>query len=395
MKQQHDTHRRLWRLCRRPLLLLALLLGVAGMKADEPVDSVVDENFVVASIIVADPGDVLYSTVGHVAIHMECPEHKLDYVFSYETEDVRDKVLTFLAGKLRMGMAAMSIEEYLNYFHAQGRGVKEYRLNMPVEAKRNLWRMLDNRLLEGPNLSYDYMKRGCAHSTLSILKEGLDTIPLTYGPWPETFKLTRRELTKIQLKEDYPWVCCFMNLICNGEIDRSCSNEQKVIMPADLIAVLQRATVDGKPLLSESYTTLLPSQREHRVPWCTPFLVSVVLLLLTLLCVCLSSSVMDYVLLALQTLLGIVTVYLIFFSNLCCTEWSWLIIPFNPLPLVLWKWRYGWCLPYALILVVWAIVVSLWPHMLTDKAYIVLSVALAVSYCGMFLQVKKRKYEKS
>lgn len=349
----------------------------------------VDSNFVIASIIIADPGDVPYSTVGHVGIHMQCPEHNLDYVFSYESEDARSKVLRFLSGKLRMGLAAIPYQEYLDMFRPQGRGVKEYTLYLPIEVKRNLWRVLDNHLMEGMDLPYDYMNRGCANSTLKLLMEGMDTLKISFGKWPQKFNLTRRELTEIQMK-NVPWTWCFMNLICNGQIDAPCSKIDKVIMPADLIEVLKDATVQGKPLMQKEPATLLPDN--HIVKPClfTPFVLSILVLLLTILCAVYKSGIMDYTLLAVQTILGLITIYLVFFSTLPCTEWSWLIIPFNPLPLIFWKWRQKWSLPYAIIIGIWALVMWLWPHTLTDATYIVLAIALTVSYISIFRTAKNK-----
>lgn len=369
----------------RILITISLLLTfTGGVKAEVLQDSILDENFVIVSLVVADPGDVLYSTVGHVGLHMECPEHHLDYVFSYESEDARHKVLSFLTGNLKMGMFAIPYEEYLGIYREEGRGVRQYTLNLPIEVKRNLWRVLDNHLMEGINLPYDYIERGCAYSALTILKEGLDTIPIQYGAWPETFSnLTRRELTELQEK-DFPWTWFFLNLICNGEIDDECSNEDKTIMPADLVYVLQHASVHGQQLLSDEAIVLLPSNHHPKAHWCSPTMVAVVILLLTLICLFLKSSIMDYVLLAIQSLIGIITVYLIFFSDLVCTEWSWLIIPFNPLPLLLWRWRQKWCLSYAVIIGIWALVMWLWPHTLTDVPFIIIAIALIVSYINIF-----------
>lgn len=368
---------------------LCMPLNIASAQTAQ-VPEQVDSNFVIASIIIADPGDVLYSTVGHVGIHMQCPEHNLDYVFSYESEDARSKVLRFLSGKLRMGLAAIPYQEYLDMFRPQGRGVKEYTLYLPIEVKRNLWRVLDNHLMEGMDLPFDYMKRGCANSTLKLLMEGMDTLKISFGEWPQKFNMTRRELTEIQMK-NVPWTWCFMNLICNGQIDAPCSKIDKVIMPADLIEVLKDATVKGKPLMQKEPATLLPGN--HIVKPClfTPFVLSILVLLLTILCAVYKSGIMDYTLLAVQTILGLITIYLVFFSTLPCTEWSWLIIPFNPLPLIFWKWRQKWSLPYAIIIGVWALVMWLWPHTLTDATYIVLATALIASYINIFRTAKTNK----
>ncbi len=375
----HCFYKRICFICL--LLLPAYLIGQE--------QKVYDDDFVIASIVLADPGDLLYSTVGHVGIHMECPQHNLNYVFSYESEDASHKVLAFLAGRLKMGMFAIPFDEYLDLYKLEGRGVRQYTLNLPIEVKRNLWRVLDNHLLEGANLPYDYIKRGCAFSTLSLLKEALDTIPIQYEEWPELFShLTRRELVQVRM-DNHLWTRCFLHLVGNGILDRDCSKEEMVIIPSDLVYVLQHATIHGEILLSTNPKVLLPNNNVTYNYWLTPSLIAAIVLILTVICSLFKFGFMDYFLLTIQTILGIITVYLIFFSNLVCTEWSWLIIPFNPLPLLLWKLRRRWCLPYAMIITLWALFMLLWPHTLTDNTYIILAFALVASYVNMFRVSKK------
>jgi len=43
--------------------------------------------------------------------------------------------------------------------------------------------------------------------------------------------------------------------------------------------------------------------------------------------------------LTLQMTLGAFLVYLVFCSSLPATTWNWLLIPFNPVTPLLWKWR--------------------------------------------------------
>jgi hypothetical protein len=160
-------------------------------------------------------------------------------------------------------------------------------------------------------------------------------------------------------------------------------------MPKDLIEVLSHAKVQGRSMLS-SPTQLLPPGPERQKPWFTPTLLAAILLLLTIMASLCKKSVMDYVLLALQTILGLITIYLVFFSDLVCTEFSCLIVPFNVLPLLFWKWRRWWALPYAIAIALWIVVILLWPHSLTDTSFILLSLALIVSYVKIFIENKKK-----
>jgi len=344
----------------------------------KPDDPNLPEDYVIASIMATNPGGALYSKAGHVAIRLQCKAHDLDYVFSYESEDASKRVLRFFAGKLKMGLIAFPTEEYLSNYKKEGRGVTEYPLNIPLKEKQNLWRILDNHLLEGIDLPYDYLKRGCALSTIHFIKEGLIDSRIDFGPWPEQFLLTRREITGRQVSK-YSWTWLFMNLICNKPIDSPCPKEEKIIMPADFIEVMSNATINGQPLMGEGKCILEPTT-ELKASKITPLHVAILLLIMTIICAIQSKEWMSYVLLAIQSIIGAISTYLVFFSTLCCTQWSWLLVPFNLLPLIFWKWRRYWRIPFGIVCLIWAITICLLPHLITDWTYVVLAFALAVSY---------------
>jgi hypothetical protein len=91
----------------------------------------------------------------------------------------------------------------------------------------------------------------------------------------------------------------------------------------------------------------------------------------------------EYIFLAFQSLLGLLLTHLVFFSNLPATSWNWLIVPFNLLPLVFWKWRRKWAFLFAVALILWECGMILYPHRLTDSAYLV----LVVAYIGMYARI--------
>jgi len=362
------------------LAVPAFVLSAEEITSYSPDDANLPEDYVSVSVLAAEPGGALYSLAGHIALRMQCPYHNLDYVFSYESENAPKKVLSFLAGKLKMGLVSISPDEYFGTYEKEGRGVKEYKVNMPLSAGQILWRVLDEHLMEGM-VPYDYLERGCAQSTLRFLREGLDTIAIEYGPFPEYFNMSRREITGRQIGK-FHWTWAFMNLICNKPIDDFCTFESKIIMPADFIEVMSNAKVCGKPFL-ESPVQVLESKESPKAALFTPFHLSLIILLLTLLCAFMHKDWMQYVLLAVQTLIGGVSTYLVFFSSLCCTQWSWLLVPFNLIPLIFWKWRKYWALPFGIICALWAIAMTFMPHRLTDWPYVILSLSLAISYFTM------------
>ena len=373
--------------------ILSLLLLAASVSAQEPAMSVAERNaaqgfndtidrlapdFVTVSLVVCDPDEVLYSTLGHAALHLQCPVFDLDYIFTYESENVRDKIGTFLMGDLKMGMYAFPTPLFLDVYRYSGRGVKEYTINLTPLQKQNLWRIMDNHVAEGANIPYDYFRRGCAKSVVHVMHEAIGHTAIHYAPWSDKYtQHTMREIA-CSFVDNSPWYEFVSYLLIGSEADKDYPCEQKLIVPTDLVEVWQRATFDnGKPVLDSEPRVLLEATRHNEGTWCTPLLVSILLLLLAFA----PWKAVDYALLALYTAIGAVMTYLILFSNLPCTDWNWLIVPFNILPAIFWHWRKYWALPYAAILLIWCLVMSgefFWGHVLVDWPHIILALSFIV-----------------
>lgn len=371
-------------------MLLFLVIGALPVSAQmldaekQYVDTVFHDNvdrtaedFVIASLLVADPGTVLYSVLGHACIRLQCPAFGLDYCFSYEGEGVKNKVLDFLAGKLMMGLFAIPVEEYCEQYREEGRGVYEYKLNLPIEVKRELWRVLDEHLAEGICLPYDYFHRGCAITAKDFVKEALGETALVYDRSLYEEPLNAREIWVNGTKRAQ-WVRFVALFIAGGETGVPLVGENKLIVPADLVQAWQKAKVNGKPLLASEPTVLVEGEPKIVDAWFTPMVLAILLLILAIANLFWSRPYFDWLMLAAQTIIGCGMTYLICFSDLCCTEWNWLFIPFNPLPAIFWYWRKYWALPYAGVMAIWSIAmaaITIWGHALVDWSHIVIVIA--------------------
>jgi hypothetical protein len=339
-----------------------------------------DPNFVTASLLIMSPGDELYSCAGHACIRLECPTFNLDYCFSYESESVKEKVLTFFMGKLKMGMFAIPTADYLKLGRESGRGVRQYRLNLPPDAKQRLWKLLDDKVAEGPNLPYDHLKRGCAQSVLAVLQEALKPYRLSVTSWPPQYMQTRREFVINAIQHTHPWNLFFLQAFCGAELDRDVPNAQKVLLPDDLLALLREAKVDGRAVIDGEGDKLLTTKPVKAPSVFTPIAASALFFAVAAANIFLKSTWIDVGFLLFQILAGAFFTYLVFFSNLPATSWHWLTVPFNLLPAIFWKWRRKWALWFAAALVLWECGMILSPHRLTDPAYLVLVAAFVLMY---------------
>ncbi len=333
-------------------------------------------DFVRASLVVVDPGSAVYSIFGHACFRLECDYYDLDYCYTYEAVMVPHKIFRYLTGQLKMGMMAIPTSEYLQQYVSSSRGVKEYPLQLSIDAKRHLWQVLDEKVLQG-NMPYDYIKRGCASSCIPIIERVLREDTLCYPPSSDN-QPTRREILDAFARDAHPWQLFFVHMVAGTEIDRKLSGKENIILPTQLATFWQQTTLNNQPLLSSQPHELLPSAPSTDRQVVTPLMVAILLLLISLMSWKLTMPWWQYVMLVLTTIIGIVETYLVCFTSLPCTQWNWLIIPFNILPAVFWHWRRYWAVPYAAIIVLWTITMAMIPHRMTDPACLILALAWAV-----------------
>ena len=346
-----------------------------------------DPNFVKASLLIMSPGDELYSCAGHSCIRLECPKFNLDYCFTYESEASKNRIIPLLAGKLKMGMFSVPTDEYLQMFKEEGREVIQYKLNLPPEVKQRLWKYLDGKVEEGILLPDDVLRRGCAQSILEALRNVLPPYQFVIKKWPIKYsKKTRRELVE-SVVNDQKWNRLLLHTFSGMELDRDVPLFEKVVTPVDLVETLSIAKVFGKPVLAKKGETIVAESGESRSPSVlTPLVIMFVVMALALVNSFTKALWLDIVFLVLQSFLGAGLSYLVFVSDLFGTNWNWLLIPFNLLPLIFWKWRAKWAIWFAALLVLWEVGMIAYPHRLTDPAYLVLVAAFIVMYARIGLQ---------
>ena len=209
------------------------------------------EDFVTVSLLIADPTDWrddLMGVLGHAFIRLQCPTFNMDYCFSYESEPLEGNFWRAINGDLKMGMFCYPTESQVKVYQQWNRAVHEYKLNLPPDAEQRLWQIMDDEVNNDIKLPLDMYKRGCAISLVYFVEEALGDTKIQYGPWPEEFKKSRYEIMADHMK-DYPWLLLGARMtILDKRFDKPCGNESKLVIPALLAEVWQKATIDGRPL---------------------------------------------------------------------------------------------------------------------------------------------------
>lgn len=378
-------------------IILSLLLFAVSVSAQAPAMSVAERNaaqgfndtidrlapdFVLVSLCVADQTDYhqdALGTSGHAFLRLQCPTFGLDNCFSYEGESVNDNLYRYITGQTKMGMFAVRTDEYLEDYRHWNRAVHEYRLALPPDAEQRLWEIMDNHITKGITLRQDFNKYGCAITVVRYVKKALEGTPIIYAHDEEMQRMTRREIGYRSLA-NHPWLRLFSMIMTDNKADKNLPIDEKLIIPADLAAVWQQATINGEPMATYLGDIVEGAPLKESKPWFTPILAAILIVLITIGFAFTRYPYWDWSLMGAQALGGCVLIFLWLVMREFGGSAYILMALFNPLPLIFWRWRRYWSLPYALILLIGTIVLLCLPHMLIDPAILVLALAYIVLF---------------
>ena len=335
------------------------------------------EDFVIASILISDPVEGVLSLAGHTAIRVQCRVFDLDYVYHYimiHQEDSISETKALMTGQFYVQMVADTFATYVQNSEDINRGLTEYRLYLTPQEEQKLWQILDEELSSGKQLKYDFVQEGCAVKTKKLIKRVLGNKHIEYSACDPRFSAPQYELVSAAMQHA-PWMRFVMLTAMYGHTKQSgCANN--LLIPADLAAAWQTATVDGRPLLSDG-VRIVANNYYQSDGWFTPLRLAIMLLVISIIGLFVTKPYTDWIILGMQLLMSVLV---LLFSIMGSTfiVWNWLLIPFNVLPVICWKWRKYWALPYAMVLAVWCLLMVFVPHMLVDTTHIILAWAFAI-----------------
>lgn len=392
-------------------ILLYVMLLVAGqvlapteMKAqEENADSVSNDEGglatdVFASLIIAEPSNDIYGCLGHCAIRMQCPSHDMDYCFTYSFSNTLANKFRFFNGTGEGSFVPMYTHEFLEEYRENHRGVMEYRLNLTLEEKRLLWQNLDENAHSSFRWRYDYLKTNCSAMCAYIIEQSLIGERIAYGKLDPVLLGDNRTFVK-NIFSETPWFQFFWLTIlgAEGEDDGEVYTRLAPSIITDVWGDASlvndstgeiRSIFDGAPIqISDEHTELVPAA-------VTPFTAFLALLVVALVITALHLKgvakkvvlCFDVALLALQTIVGIVSLYFNTLSQLQGVHGSWHVLVMNPLPLLvvlLFRkkpeyMRKGFML-YSALIVVYLCAAPFSPQILLPHVFIALALLLRSS----------------
>lgn len=294
------------------------------------------------SVITCSPGPDLYSIFGHTAIRFQdvLNGKQVDWVYNYGTFEFSDDFYwKFSLGKLDYVLSKSHFGEFQYEYIVTGRGVYEQELNFTPEEKTEFFRLLEeNYLPENRTYRYDFFLDNCATRVRDmIVKASSQAIFFENNSGPShTFR------DAIQNYLDYmPWSDFGIDLALGLPCDRVMRNGQVMFLPDSLMKEFVTAR-KGSELLTKPTEELLPVEFElFNSDVLTPinlFFFFLIIQLITGFIFLRKGKYItpfDRVLLFITGVIGVMVVFLWFFTDHTATKGNLNLLWANPIQLIL------------------------------------------------------------
>jgi len=320
---------------------------------------------------------------GHTAIRVKDPAINLDVVFNYGVFSFSKPnfIYRFAKGETDYMLAAERYSDFYEDYVRMGRSIFEQVLDLKPADKQNLLNFLiENAKPENREYRYNFFFDNCATRVRDVVKNQISEVVA----FPENGKgMTFRQHISLYQRV-LPWTDFGIHLVVGSPADQVATAYQEMFLPDFLMEHFggaQLKTDSGtRPLVKET-RTLYEAERMKQ-PGFSPFAPMVVFALLLFIIVMMSifqfrkkklNNLVDYILLFLTGLIGVVLLWFVFVSEHPAMRPNYNLlwaIPVNFIFLVAWmykKWRpvIRW---YWVLLAGWLILFLLF-HFLVPQSF--------------------------
>nr|WP_321410474.1 DUF4105 domain-containing protein [uncultured Carboxylicivirga sp.] len=299
------------------------------------------------SLLTCDSGQELYSLYGHSAIRVKDDSNAIDHVFNYGTFDFNTPnfYLKFANGNLKYMLSTTTFNRFLNEYFTDERSVWEQELNLDQTEKQALFdAIVENSLPENKFYRYDFFFDNCATRIRDIVYRNIDG-DISYVDTTLKTQSFRQFIHEYETKT--PWVKDGLDLLLGWGTDDIADANNQMFLPDYLMlyfckAIITKEGEETRNLVKEMRPLLRFEIEEENSDIITPTLLFWILLLigsiLTFYEIKIRKKPLTFVnriLFLLVSLVGLLIVFLWFFTRHGVTASNFNIMWSNPLFLLL------------------------------------------------------------
>jgi len=202
------------------------------------------------SIITCRQGDQIYNTFGHTAILINDPILRKTELYNFGVFNFEEPGFTmkFLRGKLLYYLGINNYKGFMDAYTKEKRSVFTQKLDLNLEEKNKIYQALrENYKIENRKYLYDFFFDNCSTRARDLLENALPAL---------TFPQSERKVSYRQLLDEYtfakPWTDFGIDLIIGMKADKAASPRSQMFLPEYVYESLDKAMLNGKPLVEET-----------------------------------------------------------------------------------------------------------------------------------------------
>lgn len=319
--------------------IFCLFMGVAFSVQSQSTDSI---RF---SLLTCAPGTEIYSLFGHTAIRYENYTRRIDVAFNYGmfSFNTPNFIFRFIAGETDYQLGITPYSYFEAEYAMRGSSVYQQVLNLTQSEKERLLTILENNYLpENRIYRYNYFYDNCTTRARDKIEECIEGKVV----YPDSLSGKSYRSIVHEFTAGSPWNEFGIDLCLGAEADKEINKRQQMFSPFYMKYYASNAyIVDAggtrRPLILDE-TKIVDVEPEEVQPG---FILSPLMCgaLFLALCVVMAWGQWktqriwwgwDIVLYGLQGLAGCIIAFLFFFSVHPTVGSNWLLILFNPIPLL-------------------------------------------------------------
>ena len=319
--------------------IFCLFMGVAFSVQSQSTDSI---RF---SLLTCAPGTEIYSLFGHTAIRYENYTRRIDVVFNYGmfSFNTPNFIFRFVAGETDYQLGITPYSYFEAEYAMRGSSVYQQVLNLTQSEKERLLTILENNYLpENRIYRYNYFYDNCTTRARDKIEECIEGKVV----YPDSLSGKSYRSIVHEFTASSPWDEFGIDLCLGAEADKEINKRQQMFSPFYMKYYASNAyIVDAggtrRPLILDE-TKIVDVEPDEVQPG---FILSPLMCgaLFLALCVVMAWGQWktqriwwgwDIVLYGLQGLAGCIIAFLFFFSVHPTVGSNWLLILFNPIPLL-------------------------------------------------------------
>ena len=319
--------------------IFCLFMGVAFSVQSQSTDSI---RF---SLLTCAPGTEIYSLFGHTAIRYENYTRRIDVVFNYGmfSFNTPNFIFRFVAGETDYQLGITPYSYFEAEYAMRGSSVYQQVLKLTQSEKERLLTILENNYLpENRIYRYNYFYDNCTTRARDKIEECIEGKVV----YPDSLSGKSYRGIVHEFTAGSPWDEFGIDLCLGAEADKEINKRQQMFSPFYMKYYASNAyIVDAggtrRPLILDE-TKIVDVEPEEVQPG---FILSPLMCgaLFLALCVVMAWGQWktqriwwgwDIVLYGLQGLAGCIIAFLFFFSVHPTVGSNWLLILFNPIPLL-------------------------------------------------------------